>query len=162
MAEQAVTHEQQRPSIKRPRRKPGENRAHLLLAGIREFGLRGYHGTSTASIARGAGVPQPHVYSSFRTKQELYLACLERVSELIAADHQVSGFPRVQNEHSLEPDEIARFLLQTTVALGERTSVEPRLRESLAKIHAHMGDELFYETLQRAAESFFTLRTTAR
>lgn len=65
---------------RRPRRKPGENRELLLEAGLIEFGLLGYHGASTAAIAARAEVPQPHVYASFRTKQELFTACFERAS----------------------------------------------------------------------------------
>lgn len=63
---------------RRPRRKPGENRERLLEAGLIEFGLFGYHGASTSAIAARAGVPQPHVYASFATKRELFLACCVR------------------------------------------------------------------------------------
>lgn len=73
-------------SVRRARRRPGENRARLLEAGLVEFGLFGYHGTSTAAIAARAEVPQPHVYTSFRTKQELFLACWERVLAYIRAE----------------------------------------------------------------------------
>jgi len=62
---------------RRPRRRPGENRERLVEAGLIEFGLFGYHGASTAAIAARADVPQPHVYASFETKRELFLACLD-------------------------------------------------------------------------------------
>lgn len=68
---------------RRARRKPGENRALLLQAGLNEFGLYGYHGTSTARIAARAGVPQPHVYANFSGKPQLFFACLERAGELL-------------------------------------------------------------------------------
>ncbi|UOR03046.1 TetR/AcrR family transcriptional regulator [Leucobacter allii] len=65
----------------RPRRKPGENRQRLVEAGLVEFGLFGYHGASTAGIAARADVPQPHVYASFATKHELFLACVAAAAE---------------------------------------------------------------------------------
>lgn len=70
---------------RRARRKPGENRALLLQAGLYEFGLYGYHGTSTARIAARAGVPQPHVYANFSGKPDLFLACLDRAFELMSS-----------------------------------------------------------------------------
>ena len=66
---------------RRARRRPGENRKRLLEAGLIEFGLFGFHGASTAGIAARADVPQPHVYASFATKQELFLACVDRLRE---------------------------------------------------------------------------------
>lgn len=71
---------------RRSRRKPGENRALLLQAGLNEFGLYGYHGTSTARIAARAGVPQPHVYANFSGKAQLFFACLAWAAELLASD----------------------------------------------------------------------------
>lgn len=62
---------------RRPRRRPGENRDRLLKAGLIEFGLHGFYGASTSAIALRAEVPQPHVYASFTTKRELFLACLD-------------------------------------------------------------------------------------
>ena len=64
-------------SERRPRRRPGENRDRLLKAGLIEFGLHGFYGASTSAIALRAEVPQPHVYASFTTKRELFLACLD-------------------------------------------------------------------------------------
>lgn len=71
---------------RRIRRKPGENRAHLVQAGLTEFGLYGYHGASTAAIAARADVPQPHVYASFPAKRDLFLECLA-----VAVRHATSG-----------------------------------------------------------------------
>ncbi|MBK0421382.1 helix-turn-helix transcriptional regulator [Leucobacter sp. CSA2] len=68
---------------RRPRRRPGENREQLVKAGLIEFGLHGYHGASTAAIARRAGVPQPHVYASFPTKLALFEACATRALDLL-------------------------------------------------------------------------------
>lgn len=70
---------------RRARRKPGENRALLVQAGLSEFGLYGYHGTSTARVASRAGVPQPHVYANFDGKSELFLVCLSQALEILSS-----------------------------------------------------------------------------
>ncbi|MBP1325346.1 AcrR family transcriptional regulator [Leucobacter exalbidus] len=68
---------------RRARRKPGENRARLVQAGLHEFGLYGYQGASTARIAARAEVPQPHVYTNFTGKPELFLACLDEALDRV-------------------------------------------------------------------------------
>ncbi|MBN9613644.1 MAG: TetR family transcriptional regulator [Actinobacteria bacterium] len=122
---------------RRPRRRPGENRERLIEAGIAEFGARGYHGASTAAIAALADVPQPHVYASFRTKQDLFLACAERVAD------GPSGLAELGSA-------VEAFLLQAVAALGE-----PQRREELLPVlrplRLKLGAELFNGSLARAA-----------
>ena len=79
-----MTSDSQFSAPARPRRRPGENRERLIEAGLIEFGLFGYHGASTAGIAARAEVPQPHVYASFPSKGELFLAVVRRVAERLA------------------------------------------------------------------------------
>ena len=59
-------------------RKSAEERREEILAvahpPLRRSG--GYHGTSTEAIAREAGISQPYLFRLFRTKQELFLACV--------------------------------------------------------------------------------------
>ena len=55
----------------------------MLAAAVAEFGQNGFHATSTATIAKRAGISQPYVYALFANKEELFLACHERVTERI-------------------------------------------------------------------------------
>ena len=103
------------PQPRRPRRRPGENRAALLEAAVFEFGEHGYHGASTAAIAAQADVPQPHVYVHFATKGELFLAALV---------HAYDSTDRAEREGS--PSEVAAAVraeslihLQAVAAAGE-------------------------------------------
>jgi len=63
-------------------RRPGvrlsaaERRARLLEAASRAFADGSYRGTTTIEIARAAGVTEPVLYRHFRSKRELFLACL--------------------------------------------------------------------------------------
>jgi AcrR family transcriptional regulator len=56
-----------------------ERREHVLAAAAEEFGERGYHAASTASIAKRAGISQPYIYALFADKQELFLAVHDQV-----------------------------------------------------------------------------------
>lgn len=51
-------------------------RAALLDTACRVFSQGSYRGTTTAEIAREAGVTEPILYRHFASKQDLYLACL--------------------------------------------------------------------------------------
>ncbi|GAA2181837.1 hypothetical protein GCM10009847_25030 [Leucobacter tardus] len=135
-------------SPRRPRRKPGENRERLLEAGLIEFGLFGYHGASTAAIAARAEVPQPHVYASFATKQELFVACCARALTA-PSDREVPStdmprrFPAPARVRS-------RFLLQAFAAARNpqlSDALTPLLRTYLAQ---SQSDD-FAEDLTRGA-----------
>lgn len=56
-----------------------EDRRELILqAATTVFGDHGYDGTTTAQVARAAGVSQPYVVRVFGTKEKLFLAVLHR------------------------------------------------------------------------------------
>ena len=51
-------------------------REEIVGIALRHFAEGGYHGTSTEAIAREAGISQPYLFRLFRTKRELFLACV--------------------------------------------------------------------------------------
>jgi AcrR family transcriptional regulator len=56
-----------------------ERRDQVVDAAVDEFGERGYHAASTASIAKRAGISQPYIYALFSDKRELFKAVHDRV-----------------------------------------------------------------------------------
>src|SRR5205823_13038702 len=54
-----------------------ERRAALLDTACQTFAQGSYRGTTTAEIAREAGISEPILYRHFASKRDLYLACLE-------------------------------------------------------------------------------------
>jgi AcrR family transcriptional regulator len=54
-----------------------ERRANVIEAAKREFSENGYHATSTAQIAKRAGISQPYIYALFPDKRTLFLAVYE-------------------------------------------------------------------------------------
>jgi len=55
----------------------GERRATIVAAAVEVFGSGSYAGSTTAEIARAAGVSEPIIYRHFTSKRELWFACLE-------------------------------------------------------------------------------------
>jgi AcrR family transcriptional regulator len=64
-----------------PRMAAADRRRHLIETAIRLFTDGSYRGTTTAEIARAAGVSEPILYRHFASKRDLYLAALEHVWE---------------------------------------------------------------------------------
>ena len=63
-----------------PTRLPAaERRLALIETAVRVFSEGSYHGTTTAEIARAAGVSEPILYRHFASKRDLYLAALDHV-----------------------------------------------------------------------------------
>jgi len=62
-----------------PRMAAAGRRAHLLETAARVFTEGSYHGTTTAEIARAAGISEPIIYRHFASKRDLYIATIEYV-----------------------------------------------------------------------------------
>ena len=60
-----------------------ERHEQLVTAAVTAFSLGGYAGTTTDQVARLAGVSQPYVIRIFRTKQELFIAAVDRAGDRI-------------------------------------------------------------------------------
>lgn len=56
-----------------------ERRLDLLETALRLFTEGSYRGTTTAEIARAAGVSEPILYRHFSSKRDLYLAALDHL-----------------------------------------------------------------------------------
>jgi len=67
----------------RTRLTAAERGEEVLEAAVLAFGASGYAGTKTDEIARLAGVSQPYVIRLFGTKQQLFLATVQRVCNRI-------------------------------------------------------------------------------
>ena len=85
-----------------------DRRELILGSAMRVFGDHGYVGTTTAEIARAAGVSQPYVIRIFGTKEKLCLEVLNRaLAELLAAFAAA-----LDTDSKLPPGEPARPVAQ--------------------------------------------------
>jgi AcrR family transcriptional regulator len=62
-----------------------ERRQKLVETAIRVFSEGSYRGTTTAEIAKAAGVSEPILYRHFASKRDLYLAALDHVWSQVRA-----------------------------------------------------------------------------
>lgn len=63
-------------------RMPAQQRkSQLLDAAARVFATHGYSGTTTAQIARAAGITEPIIYRHFSSKKDLFIALITRTGE---------------------------------------------------------------------------------
>ena len=60
-----------------PRLPAVERRAAIVSAALQVFGSGSYSGSTTAEIARAAGVSEPIIYRHFPSKKYLWFACLD-------------------------------------------------------------------------------------
>jgi AcrR family transcriptional regulator len=58
-----------------------DSRDEILKAAMRLFAVRGFHETSMAEVARGASVSKALIFWHFKTKEELFMAVLNRLLE---------------------------------------------------------------------------------
>lgn len=58
-----------------------DRRTAILDTAVRLFSDKGYRGTTTRELAAEVGVSEPVLYQHFATKEDLYRAIIERVSE---------------------------------------------------------------------------------
>jgi AcrR family transcriptional regulator len=95
-----------------PRLAPRSMRERLLLAAIEQFGQRGYHETSLASIGAAAHVTGPNLYGYFGSKADLLRAVLERgTHSLWVGLHAALGASRT-------PEEALRRFVDSDVSPG--------------------------------------------
>lgn len=60
-----------------------DRKAHLMEVAVSAFAELGFYKTTTAMIAQRAGVTQPYIFHFFHTKEELYMAVLDRGFSII-------------------------------------------------------------------------------
>ena len=136
----------------RPRLRAEERRAAVLDHACRAFSRGTYHGTTTAEIARAAGVSEPILYRHFPSKRDLYLACIEetwertraRWEEAIAAEPDPAEWISAMGRAFLEWKEqralISNLWLQSLVEASEDPKIRAYMRGHIRKVHAFVAD----------------------
>jgi len=139
-------------SVAAPRMAAAERRLHLIETAIRLFTDGSYRGTTTAEIARAAGVSEPILYRHFASKRALYLAALEHVwaktraawerkldetpdacaaIEAIGKDHVSVRSPKLQ---------LAELWVQALSEASEDPALRRHLRRHMREVHDFVAD----------------------
>ena len=139
-------------SIAAPRMAAADRRQHLIETAIRLFTEGSYHGTTTAEIARTAGVSEPILYRHFASKQALYLACIETAwqrvraawDEAVANEPDPGAWTQAMADAFFEFKEqrsaVAQLWLQALTESGDDPEIRRYLRRHLRDVHAFVAD----------------------
>jgi AcrR family transcriptional regulator len=82
-----------------------ERREQLLDTAAELFAKRGYARTTTAQLAKAAGITEPVLYRHFASKRDLFIALIDRTS-----DDVIAGWER-EIRNASTPAEQIQFLL---------------------------------------------------
>ena len=136
-----------------------ERRLELIETAVRVFAEGSYRGTTTAEIARAAGVSEPILYRHFASKRDLYFAALDLVwakaraawEEAIADAPDVrAGLESMGRRHFGVRDcktQLAELWVQS---LSEATE-DPELRKYVRK-HMREVHDFFAALIRRGQE----------
>jgi AcrR family transcriptional regulator len=132
------------------RRKSAEvRREEILAVAMEQFAAGGYHGTSTETIARDAGISQPYLFRLFRTKKELFLACDDRAcAKVIDAFRRAAADAAPGEElaamghayvHELLPDRHALLMLMQGYAAVSDPEIQEHVRRKYGEVVAEVA-----------------------
>ena len=128
-----------------------ERRQAIVEAALRVFVGRSYRGTTTAEIAREAGISEPILYRHFASKRELYLACLEAAwgSFRAALEAKLAEFPErdavsavgqgSREFHASGGVKPVTLWIQALNEAGEDPQIQGFLREQLREVHHYIA-----------------------
>jgi AcrR family transcriptional regulator len=137
-----------------------ERRAALLETACRLFSEGSYRGTTTADIAREAGVTEPVLYRHFESKRDLYLACLDSAwagaremwEEALAAEPDpglwIATMGRCFIELQVEQPVISNLWVQAIAEGSEDEVIGAYMTEHMREVHAYAAD-----VIRRAQEA---------
>ncbi|HXH87841.1 MAG TPA: TetR/AcrR family transcriptional regulator [Gaiellaceae bacterium] len=138
-------------STKATRLPAAERRQAIVESALRVFVGRSYSGTTTAEIAREAGVSEPILYRHFDSKRELYLACLESAWGSLRAvlDAKLEEFPdreavsavgQASREfHASGGVKPITLWIQALNEAGEDVQIQEYLRAQLREVHDYIA-----------------------
>jgi AcrR family transcriptional regulator len=114
-----------------------ERREQVIEAAVKEFAAHGYHATSTAAIAKRAGISQPYIYALFPNKRELFLAVDRHVVDRIRSAFVEAARGQATSEDRLEAMGHAYIDL-----LADRDEIRFQMQAHAAAGDAELGDSI--------------------
>ena len=133
-------------------RLPAEQRkAAVLDCACTMFATGSYRGTTTADIARQAGVTEPILYRHFASKRDLYLAVLEESwgrlralwDEVVAAEEDpklwIATMGRAYFEATDPRLHSANLWIQSLTEASDDPAIRAYLRKHMREVHAYVA-----------------------
>jgi AcrR family transcriptional regulator len=129
-----------------------ERREALIETAIKVFSDGSYRGTTTAEIARAAGISEPILYRHFASKRDLYLAALDHVwtkmrasweRALESTDNVREALEAMGRGHVTVRDckfQMAELWVQALGEAAEDPELRKHLRRHMREVHDFMAD----------------------
>jgi AcrR family transcriptional regulator len=129
-----------------------ERRAALIETAARLFSEGSYRGTTTAEIARAAGVTEPVLYRHFESKRGLYLACLDAAwegvqqlwDEAVAAEEDPGLWVTAMGLAFVESEKqrplISHLWVHAIAEGSEDREIGAYMKEHMRAVHAYVAD----------------------
>ena len=129
-----------------------ERRLAIVKAAIDVFTTGSYRGTTTAEIARGAGVSEPILYRHFASKRDIYLAALDHVwsqmregwREALADSPDIgSALASMTRTHVSVHEckfQLAELWVQALSEAAEDPELRRHLRRHMREVHDFVAD----------------------
>src|SRR5215210_3599362 len=134
----------------RTRKSAGERREEILEVAVRHFAIGGMHGTSTEAIAREAGISQPYLFRLFRTKRELFLACVDRADGKVSEVFRRAAAGAAEGERlaamgqayidELLPDRHAVLMQMQGYVATSDPDIQAHVRENFGRLVAEVAE----------------------
>ncbi|MED4583529.1 TetR/AcrR family transcriptional regulator [Brevibacillus choshinensis] len=124
-----------------------DKKDQIIDQAVKIFGELGFYKTTTAQVAKAAGVTQPYIFHFFKNKEELFIAVLDR-----AVMRMKEGFSRVEGSadsiiHNMgktfqsimatHRDEVLLVMQAHTIA---ETQIREHTKEVYRKIHRTIAE----------------------
>jgi AcrR family transcriptional regulator len=129
-----------------------ERRATVLECACQIFAKGTYHGSTTAEIARTAGVTEPILYRHFASKRDLYLSCLNATWEecrtmwetAVAAEPDpalwVGAMGRGYLAAKDKRGQVATLWLQALTEASDDPEIRRFIRRQMREVHGFVAD----------------------
>lgn len=123
----------------------------LVETALRVFSDGSYRGTTTAEIAREAGVSEPVLYRHFKSKRELYLACIDEAwrrlrttwEQSITDEDPREWFPTMARAVVCGKDAkllVTELWMQAVIEARDDVEVRRFVRRHMREVHAYVAD----------------------
>ena len=128
-----------------------DRRQAILDAALRVFSEGSYAGSTTAEIAREAGISEPILYRHFGSKKELYFACLDEAWSGLRDSLQakMDELGPVEAWRQLAPSTMRRLKavvpslwMQAVTEAGKDPEIRRFVRKHMREVHDFFADGL--------------------
>ncbi len=137
-----------------PRLQAADRRRQLLEVAADLFARRGFGGTTTAELAKKAGVTEPILYRHFANKLDLFITLIDQVGAHVihqweeALDSVVDPKDRLKilvaaNPTTLQPGPAPyRIIVQAMTESGRDPAIVSAVRRHVSSLHGFLVAEL--------------------